>query len=116
MKKATRSEEQSSRSQANLNVPDAPNKICRVLKCLIEGRSLNRFEGERIGDHCLHTTISRLANHYSLNFIRVSGAVPNNWGAPCRVIRYSLPTSEHKRARDLLKILWSAAGARREAA
>lgn len=34
-------------------------KISMVLETLRK-RSLNRFEAERIGDHCLHSTIAEL--------------------------------------------------------
>lgn len=34
-------------------------KIMAVYETL-QKRSLNRFEAERIGDHCLHSTISEL--------------------------------------------------------
>ena len=119
MKKATISEE--SRSQAHVNTTTinngkAPTKISRVLAFLLQDHSLNRFEAERLGDHCLHSTISRLSNTYGLNFTRQHERVPNHWGQPCMVTRYSLPASERKRARDILKMLCSAAGVRREVA
>lgn len=117
MKKATRSVEQSSPSHGDITTTtEAPNKICRVLAYLITGKSLNRFEAERIGEHCLHTTISRLANHYDLEFSRKGEAVPNNWGSPCRVVRYWLPASQRKRAKVLLSFLSSSAGQQREVA
>lgn len=94
----------------------ASSKICRVLAYLITGKSLNRFEAERIGEHCLHSTISRLSNEHLLSFIRLPESVPNNWGKPCRVIRYSLSAKERKRAKVLLSFLSSAAGQRREVA
>lgn len=36
-------------------------KKAAILGALLN-RSLNRFEAERIGDHCLHSTISDLRN------------------------------------------------------
>ncbi|WP_282365608.1 hypothetical protein [Pseudomonas sp. PS02290] len=116
MKKATRSVEQSSQSQGDITTTEAPNKICRVLAYLITGKSLNRFEAERIGEHCLHSTISRLTNHYDMTFARKAESVPNNWGRPCRVVRYWLSASERKRATVLLSFLSSTAGQRRELA
>jgi hypothetical protein len=83
----------------------APSKISRVLAHLLLHGPLNRFEAERIGDHCLHSTISSLANDYGLNFIRTPQKVPNHWGQPCDVIRYSLPPSEHRRALLVLDML-----------
>jgi hypothetical protein len=116
MKKATIPEENRSQSQGNISINDAPNKISRVLAYLITGKSLNRFEAERIGEHCLHSTISRLSNEHCLTFIRQPEAVPNNWGRPCRVVRYSLPTSQMARAKVLLSFLASSVGQRNEVA
>lgn len=116
MKKATRSVEQSSQSHGDITTTDAPNKISRVLAYLITGKSLNRFEAERIGEHCLHSTISRLTNHYDMTFARKAESVSNNWGRPCRVVRYWLSANERKRAKVLLSFLSSTAGQRREAA
>ncbi|PTU75603.1 hypothetical protein DBO86_25535 [Pseudomonas indoloxydans] len=84
---------------------NAPSKIARVLAHLLSGTSINRFEAERIGDHCLPSTIAVLANTHCLTFQRQQERVPNNWGAPCTVTRYSLPESEHRRARLVLHML-----------
>ena len=35
-------------------------KESRILTILRSGHSLNRFEAERFGDHCLHSTIATL--------------------------------------------------------
>jgi hypothetical protein len=103
MKKATRSEKQGSPSHGQFT--KAPSKIARVLAHLLYVGSLNRFEAERIGDHCLHSTISSLAHNYGLSFQRIPEKVPNHWGAPCDVIRYDLPESEHRRAQNVLLLL-----------
>lgn len=118
MKKATIPEEKRSLSQGNTttSATKAPTKIARVLEHLLFIGTLNRFEAERLGDHCLHSTISRLSNTYGLAFIRQPERVPNHWGQPCMVTRYSLLASEHKRARNVLGMLCSAAGAKREVA
>lgn len=104
MKKATRPEEQSSQRKANPTT-EAPSKIARILGHLLNAGPLNRFEAERIGDHCLPSTIAVLANHYGLTIERKQERVPNRWGQPCDVIRYSLPRSEHHRARLVLDML-----------
>ena len=82
-----------------------PSKIARILEALISGVSLNRFEAERLGDHCLPSTIAVLANTHCLTFQRQPEKVPNRWGKPCPVTRYRLPESEHKRARAVLALL-----------
>ena len=84
---------------------EGPSKIARVLAYLLNTGPLNRFEAERIGDHCLHSTISRLAHGYGLTFKRTPEKVPNHWGQPCDVIRYSLPRNERRHAREVLALL-----------
>lgn len=80
----------------------APSKITRILADFLSGASLNRFEAENIGDHCLNSTISELANCYGLTFKRLPERVPNRWGKPCKVTRYSLPLSEVEQATQVL--------------
>ena len=114
MKTAARSEELSSRahgqhttsaSDAEL-LAQAPTKIARVLAYLLPAcNSLNRFEAEALGDHCLNSTISDLSNRYGLGFKRQLEEVPNRFGKPCLAKRYSLPDSEHDKARKVLALL-----------
>lgn len=40
--------------------PRQHNKETTILAILRAGQSLNRFEAERLGDHCLHSTIATL--------------------------------------------------------
>jgi len=104
MKMATHSEEQSLRRKANINTRPI-SKIARILSVFLTGASFNRFEAERIGDHCLHSTISDLTNRHGLNFKRQNERVPNHWGKPCTVVRYSLPESERQKALAVMKWL-----------
>lgn len=108
MKKATRPEEQSSQSHGQISTSNnvkAPSKIAKILAHLANVGALNRFEAERIGDHCLHSTISALANRFGLAFKRTPEKVPNHWGQPCDVIRYALPASEHQKVHAVLVLL-----------
>lgn len=104
MKKGDSTEVKSRPRKAD-STTEAPSKVARILAHLLTGASLNRFEAERLGDHCLNSTISDLANDYSLSVLRKPEKVPNNWGAPCRAIRYSLPPSERDRAELVLEHL-----------
>ncbi len=63
-----------------------PTKKQRILEALRAG-SLNRFEAERIGDHCLHSTVSSLQKS---GYVILSHweRVPTRWGSDCRVKRY----------------------------
>ena len=99
MKKASTPEEVTGPSQGH------SSKIANVLNHLLTIGDLNRFEAERIGDHCLNTTISVLANNYGLMIIRTPEKVKNRFGSKTRVYRYSLPNSEHERAAKLLQVL-----------
>ncbi len=80
-------------------------KIARVLAYLISGASLNRFEAEHMGDHCLNSTIAVLANKYGLQFQRPRERVPNRFGTLTGVIRYTLPANQHDRAMSVLSEL-----------
>lgn len=86
---------------------EAASKNVRILSHLMSGATLNRFEAETLGDHCLNSTISELANRHGLAFTRQPERVPNRWGKPCRVIRYGLPPSETAMAAKLLARLES---------
>lgn len=107
MKKATIPEEKRSLSRGNSNTSEPPSKIARVLAYMLNDGGLIRFEAERLGDHCLHSTISSLANGYGLKFQRQLERVPNHWGEPCTVTRYTLPASERRRASAVLEMLCS---------
>ncbi len=115
MKKATRSEKQGSQSQGeNISklppgelLEKAPSKRARVLVHLRHFNTLNRFEAERIGDHCLPSTISDLALGYGLAFEHTPERVPNKWGAPSDCTRYGLPESQHAQADKALALMFS---------
>lgn len=91
--------------QPGTSIANAPTKIARILAHLLAGASINRFEAERLGDHCLNSTIAVLANRHDLGFLRQPEKVPNRWGKPCHVIRYHLSASEHGKARKVLALL-----------
>lgn len=107
MKKSQPQNKQPSPSQGDITASKAPSKIARVLAYMLNDGSLQRFEAERLGDHCLHSTISSLANGYGLKFQRQLERVPNHWGEPCTVTRYSLIASERGRASVVLDMLCS---------
>lgn len=80
-------------------------KIMRILGHFASGGSLNRFEAEHLGDHCLNTTIATLVRDYSIDFVRIPERVRSRFGADARVIRYHLSeTSREAAARVLRKL------------
>lgn len=78
------------------------SKQSRILAHLLAGNSLNRFEAERLGDHCLPSTISALASRYGVLFQNEPEHVPNRFGGVTRVVRHSLAASQHDHARKAL--------------
>lgn len=58
-----------------------------ILAILMSGKSLNRFEAEHFGDHCLHSTISELRNEGYL-FHDEWEWVNTRFGREVRVKRY----------------------------
>ncbi len=63
------------------------NKETMILAIMRSGQSLNRFEAERLGDHCLHSTISTLRSKGNL-FSDTWEWVPTRFGET-RVKRYT---------------------------
>ena len=82
--------------------PRKPGKQARILLVFYRGHSLHRFEAERIGDHCLHSTISALFNGYGLVFDRKRVKVPNRFGTQTTVTQYRLAGSSREKAARLL--------------
>lgn len=82
---------------------NAPTKAARILAyMLMPGRSLNRFEAEKLGDHCLPSTISAFKHGNGLQFTYTLEQVPTRWGKPCIVTRYRLLESQRGAALALL--------------
>ncbi|WP_197092448.1 hypothetical protein [Stutzerimonas frequens] len=102
-------------SSHTADISAAPSKIARILAyLLIPCNSLNRFEAEHLGDHCLPSTISTLTHSYNIQFQHQPERVPNRWAQPCTVTRYCLPETQREHARQVLARLSQAASHRRE--
>lgn len=117
MKKATLDFSKSSPSQADNTTTQRKRKtkLASILEHFSDGGSLNRFEAERLGDHCLNSTVSILANVYQLAFSKVTETVPNRFGGVTTVTRYRLMPFELPRAVRLLSALEGQRSRRREA-
>lgn len=74
----------------------------RVLRALLDGRTLNRFEAEHaVRDHCLHSTVAELESK-GVRIDRREETVPGFGGCPTRVKRYQLAQESRQRAAELL--------------
>lgn len=68
--------------------PKQHTKESTILAIMIAGRSLNRFDAEPLGDHCLHSTIATLRSKGYL-FHDEWEWVPTRFGKEVHVKRYS---------------------------
>lgn len=75
-----------------------------MLALFAAGHSLNRFQAERHGDHCLPTTISDLQKRYGIEFQRQQEKVPTRFGRPTRATRYWLEGEHLEKARRIIRI------------
>lgn len=66
---------------------DVETKVGRILSILRSGRSLNRFEAEAYGDHCLNSTVAILRADGNLIHDHWE-RVPTRFGKKARVKRY----------------------------
>jgi hypothetical protein len=74
--------------------PAQNTKESTILAIMRTGHSLNRFEAERFGDHCLHSTIATLRSKGYL-FHDAWEWVPTRFGKEVHVKRYSYIGLEH---------------------
>jgi len=77
-------------------------KKFNIIQHFLKGLSLNRFEAEELGDHCLHSTVSTLFNKLGLEIPRKWEVVPNRFGSTTRVKRYWFSESDIAIIRKLL--------------
>lgn len=75
----------------------SPKKIIRILAALTR-RSLNRFEAEKLADHCLHSTVSAIQRDYDITVSRTFETVPGYMGLPTRCCRYWLEDTQKTKA------------------
>ena len=78
-----------------------PKKWQRILRAFLDGRTLNRFDAERLGDHVLHSTVAKLQGK-GLIVHRRDEAVPGYMGCVTHVCRYWLSPQSRARGAELL--------------
>ena len=77
-------------------------KKFNIIQHFLKGLSLNRFEAEELGDHCLHSTVSTLVNKLGLEIPRKWEVVPNRFGGTTRVKRYWFSESDIAKVQSLI--------------
>jgi len=105
MKKYKKAPQTLARTRGNDKQNRSPLKDTKektILKHFIKGLSLNRFEAERLGDHCLHSTISHFINDCGMPFHKKREKVKTRFGKTC-VIRYWLDDLGMEKAKAHLK-------------
>ena len=76
-------------------------KIKRILAEFARGGSLHRFQAERLGDHCLHSSVAKIQEH-GIRVEREWITVPGFAGHSTRVCRYWINDENRERAMRLL--------------
>ena len=90
-----------SNGSATLAAPQPPRKWARVLRALIDGKTLNRFDAYReLRDSCLNTTVSQIEGR-GVTILRRDETVPGHFG-PVHCCRYWIAPESLQRARELL--------------
>ena len=74
-------------------------KIFSMLKQFSAGKHLHRFQAERLGDHCLHSTVSSISSLYGLVFEKQWVEVPTNYNVLVKVKSYWFEGKHLARAR-----------------
>jgi hypothetical protein len=69
-------------------------KYSNIIDVFMTGNSLNRFEAEELGDHCLNSIISTLSSQLDLEIPRKMEKVPNRFGGTTHVMRYWFSESD----------------------
>ena len=75
-----------------------------IMSELVE-RPLNRFEAEKIGDHCLPSTIACLTRLHGLEFPRRLVKVPNRFGGETSVMEYRTSDDDKIKIREIQGVM-----------
>ena len=102
MNSNTKKPPQSARTQGANNKTVSKNNT--ILNALVEG-SLTRFDAERLGDHCLPSTISALSNQHGLEFPRRWIKVPNRFGGETLCKEYTTSDADKTYINKFLGVL-----------
>ena len=76
-----------------------------IIRHFLKGLSLNRFEAEGLGDHCLNSTISALSSQHGLEFPRRWVKVPNRFGGETLCKEYTTSDDDKLKINKFLEVL-----------
>lgn len=79
-------------------------KLESMLKRFASGARLHRFQAEKVGDHCLPTSVADLQSRHSIKFSRKRVKVPNRFGSETSVCECWLDGESLMRAREIAGI------------
>lgn len=80
-----------------------PGKLTSMLEHFSSGIRLHRFQAEKLGDHCLPTTVSDLQKKHQIYFQRQTVKVPNRFGSVTSVSEYWLGEQDREKASRILR-------------
>lgn len=83
----------------SITIGNQLGKLDYMLLRFAHGDRLHRFQAERIGDHCVHTTVSDIQIKHGIKFSRRRVKVPNRFGKKTSVCEYWLEGNDLLRAR-----------------
>lgn len=86
--------------QSNSN--NKPGKLISILGHFARGKRLHRYQAEKLGDHCLHTSVSGLQLKHHIRFSRRRVKVPNRINIMTCVMLYWLEGKDLEQAREIV--------------
>lgn len=78
------------------------SKLQTLLIYFYEGGSLNRFEAEKLGCHCLNTSVHDIYRKWGLRLLRKTEKVPTRFRAKVRCCRYWLDPQDYVYVAEIL--------------
>jgi len=76
-------------------------KLDKMLRLFASGMSFHRFQAERVGDHCVHSSVADLQKRHGIYFDREFAKVNNRFGSQTAVKRYWLEGDNLAKARKI---------------
>ena len=78
------------------------SELLTLLIYFFDGGSLNRFEAEELGCHCLNTSVCDIYRKWEIRLARKYEKVPTRFRAQVRCCRYWLDPQDHAYVAEIL--------------